>query len=183
MRRAWMTLVIAAAIGAGASDVAAQARSPLSLDLNVGRGIGTGHGTYLDNSDGFIGDVLLAYRLRGIGSGGLLAAFDAGIQGTRSHALVCMEPENVQCVPPFPEFKVFAAAVGWENSSGSFRAFAGPAVVHADEAAGGVFARGDVALPLFSRVWGVAGVRGVIVPDYQGDSFQLGGVSFGLRIR
>jgi|SRR5690606_33842619 len=183
MSKALLPALFAAALSLWAADATAQTPGRLSVDLGIGRGLGTGDGWYMDNGKGITGDVLVSYRLRDLGSGGLLVGANAGIQGTSAYATICTIGPEEGCLAPFPQFGIFAAAVGWESSGGNLRAFVGPALVHADATAAAVFGRGDVALPLFSRVSAVLGLRGTVVPDYRGDPFYLGSLSIGLRIR
>lgn len=175
----WMATFTACCVSAASG----QAPSTLSLDLNVGRGIGRTGGIYNDNSSGITADVMASLRMRTYSAGSLLAGLGGGIQGAGTSTLECIPHPEGGCVPGFPEFAILAAMIGWENPSGVVRAFAGPAIAHADATTAAFVVRGDVALPLVSRVWLTAGVRGAYVPDYEGDAFRLVGIGFGVRIR
>lgn len=183
MRRAVLGFAIVLALNSWASVAFAQAPGRLSLDISVGRGFGSTEGVYRDNHSGLAADLLAAVRLRPLASGGVVAALGAGVQGTGPITSICIPHPSGGCVPSFPEFRVFSGAVGWEMSGGRVRGLVGPAAVHADATAAAVFGRVDIAAPLVGRVWFLVSARAVLVPDYRDDSFRLGTVGIGVRIR
>lgn len=102
MSKALLPALFAAALSLWAADATAQTPGRLSVDLGIGRGLGTGDGWYMDNGKGITGDVLVSYRLRDLGSGGLLVGANAGIQGTSAYATICTIGPEEGCLAPFP---------------------------------------------------------------------------------
>jgi hypothetical protein len=115
------------------------------------------------------------------------------MQGTGGYELICIPRAIGGCVPHFPQFTVLAVTAGLESANGGFRVMAGPARVTGDvdrtltdRMGSSTLAwqgRMDWALPIVSRLSLCASLRGVLVPDYSGDSFQLWAAGGGLRIR
>jgi hypothetical protein len=178
----------------------AQDRWPISLEANIGPGGGRTSAPGW-NPDGYLhrstrgtgAEVLVALRAGSVARGGVVAGLSLGIIGTGGYEAICILREIGGCVPHFPEFTVLAATVGLETANGGFRVMAGPARVTGDvdrtltdregSSATGWQGRIDWALPIVSRFSLCASVRGVLVPDYSGDSFQLWALGGGLRIR
>jgi hypothetical protein len=166
--------------------IEAQQRRAFSCDATIGRGGGHTEGEYRGDRGGVALDALLALRLRPAGSGALVGAVSAGIQGPYGSDARCVLSSTGGCVPSFPPFATLGALVGWQNASATLRASAGPAYVGAAGYGSGAVAlqgRADGAVPLARHLALVASVRGTFIPNYRGDAFELFAFGAGVRIR
>lgn len=177
----WSTLATAALIMSATSAAAAQELWPISVEATLGAGVGMTDGEYRSNESGITGDLLVAYRMRPALGGALVAAATAGMQGAGVHTSDCLPASDGGCIPSFPNFPIFAALIGWETRTAHFRALTGPAYV--DPGSFGWQARLDLARPLFWRLSFVLAGRAMLVPDHEGDAFQLLSAGAGLRLR
>ena len=175
------TLAAAALIMSATSGADAQELWPTSVEATLGVGVGMTDGEYKSNESGITGDVLVAYRMQPALGGALVAAAAAGIQGVGPHTDDCRLGRDGECIPSFPEFAIYSALIGWETRTAHFRALTGPAYI--DPGSFGWQARLDLARPLFWRLSFVLSGRAVLVPDHDGDAFQLLSTGAGLRLR
>ena len=166
------------------TEAAAQARWPISVELNVGRGSGHAVGGYRGDGSGPAIDALLGYRVTpGVG-GGFVLALSANVQGPIWVDLLCIPAPAGGCVPDFPTFAAGAVLAGYETSANVMvRGLLGPAYVRADESTFGFQGRADLAVPLVARVSLVLSGRALLVPSYRGDMFRLYAIGFGFRVR
>lgn len=161
----------------------AQERWPVSVEIGLGRGSGSTSGLYKANQNGFTADALLALRLREAGPGHLVSAVGIALQGTAPYHSDCPLRPDGSCVEPFPEFGVASALLGWETQGTAVRLLAGPGHVVNGEGAFALQARADAFLPLVGRLGIGLSARGLLVPDYEGESFRVFGGQVGLRLR
>lgn len=127
-------------------------------------------------------DVQLTARVRELSRGSLVAGLSVSGLGAAHNAMCVVRPEG-GCVPHYPDFAFHSAVVGWENARATARLSTGPVYARAEAGAWGWVARWDGAVPLFLHVSITASLRGYVIPDYRGDSFQLFGFGLGGRIR
>ena len=184
-RAARSTLILAALAAPGL--LSAQSPWPVSIEATLGVGAGRTRGEYRSNDSGLAGDLLVGLRLRPTARGALAAAVGVGVQGAGETDLVCLPASSGGCVPSFPEFEIAAVLVGWETASTDLRVLGGPAAVRAygdwDDIRLGLQGRVDVTRPMIGRLAVLLAGRGLVVPSYDGDSFQMISVALGLRLR
>jgi hypothetical protein len=176
--------IIALALILAASPLTAQARWPLSLELNGGHGLGRTSGEYRGDGSGIAIDALVAYRITAGSGAGMVAAFSTGAQGASTTDLLCVPAEGGGCVPNFPSFSSAALLVGYETGvNWTVRGLIGPAYARAEESTLGLQGRAELAVPLISRISVAFSSRALLLPDYRGTSFQLYAFGLGLRVR
>ena len=172
---------------ATADAVESQDRWPASFEASIGAGAGRSSGEYRGNDKGFLADLLVGARVGSAFGGGLFGALSFGVQGAGTVTTDCMPASDGGCVDGFPEFTAVSVLGGWERQSTDFRVLSGPAVVRAygdwSFEGFGWMGRIDIGLPLAGHLSATGSVRGIVVPSYRGESYQLLGVGVGLRIR
>ena len=180
-----LTAVLLAVFLTCAPSAHAQSLWPVSFQAGLGVGKGSTSGEYHNNSDGITGDLLLGIRARPLLRGGLAFALGIGMQGSGAIASICIaRASGTGCIPGFPQFMVVSALGGWETARANLRVLAGPATVRGNASfAAAWLGRIDLATPPVSRIALTASFRGLIVPDYRGDSFRLRSMGLGIRIR
>lgn len=162
---------------------AAQHLWPVSAEISVGRTTGSTSGEYRSNDTGLALDVLAGARVGQLPQGSLFAAVGLALQGTGPVTDICLPASRGGCIPRFPQFCIASILAGWETDDGAARVLAGPAYAWADRAAPGLQAHGSLFLIHTWRLAVGVTIRGLILPVYDGDSFQLlaGGVTVRVR--
>ena len=162
---------------------AAQRRTPVSVEFNVGAGFGSSSSAAYGPSRAVSADLLLGYRLRASASSGLVLALSGSTQASGVH-VVCDIVPGGSCTRNFPNFWIASGLVGWETGNGQVRILAGPALaLSGSEQAGAAQARLELAKPLAGRWSLLASGRLAYLPEHGGDAFTLGAVGIGLRVR
>ncbi len=174
-----------------ATPLAAQERSPVSLEASVGVGVGRSSERFRE-STGLALDATLASRIRRTPSGAVIVALSGGGQGILTGVTSLCEPmPDGNCAPAYPGFYSLAALAGreWTHGVGaSVRALAGPAYYRADWRSGGggalgLQARVDVTTPPLWRVALLGSFRGALLPSFHGSRHTLGAIGLGLRVQ
>lgn len=115
--------------------------------------------------------------------GGFVAAISTSGQALGVHSACDVVPGGT-CPPDFPAFWTLSALAGWESGNGRTRFLVGPAFARSSgKLAGAAQARVEVAMPITGHVSLLASGRFVHIPSYRGDSFNLGSIGVGLRLR
>jgi hypothetical protein len=158
---------------------------PVSVEFNVGMGFG-GSSAPHGSSGGLAADALLGFRpgASGLAAGGFVVAVNGSGQAFGVSQASCDAVPGVPCTPEFPRFWILAALAGWETRNGGMRFLVGPALARSSSTpVGAAQARLDWAKPIVGRVAVLASARFAWVPEYQGDSFKLGSIGVGVRLR
>lgn len=164
------------------SPCAAQLR-PVSFEFNVGVGFG-GSSAPHGSSTGLALDALLGFRPRARAAGGFVVAVAGSGQALGVAEASCDALPGVPCTPEFPEFWVLSALAGWETENGDMRFLAGPALAGSGlKPVGAMQARLDLAKPVVGHVSVLASARFAYLPKHRGDSFSLGSIGVGFRLR
>lgn len=177
---------VAAMATLSAAPCSAQQQSPASVEFNAGMGFGdasTPHGS----SRGLSLDALVGFHPGARRLASAMGGFVAGLGGSVNAIGVseaCDVVPGGSCTPEFPEFWIFSALAGWETASGRARFLIGPAVAKANsQTAGGAQVRLDLTQHVFNHVSLLASGQFNYIPNYRGDSFRLGSVGVGFRLR
>lgn len=184
-----MALLVAPALPLAAQ--AAQA-APVSFDVLVGGGHGSGFGTAVDR-DEMGGELTVVARVRAANSRSLIVGLDAARVWQLNGDLVCVvTAPSGQCAPQFPGLASVSAIAGeeWRVSSRlTLRVDGGPGyyigyVEHNSETVGafGVHARGDVAIALIKGLSVTLGGRDSWVPRMISRSMGFMLIDAGLRL-
>jgi hypothetical protein len=166
------------------SPCAAQRLSPVSFDFNVGVGFGDSSGPY-DSNVGVAADALVGFRsgARARTAGRFVVAVSGSGQvfgGGES----CTAIPGIPCTSGFPEFGVLSTLAGWETGAGGARLLVGPAVARSrSEFIGAAQARLDLAKSISSHFSLLVSGRFTYIPRSQGESFSLGAIGVGFRLR
>jgi hypothetical protein len=97
-----------------------------------------------------------------------------------------LAPNGVDCIPNLPNFQAITVLAGWENTSATLRAMAGPAYIRdldTDASTFGVQGRADAALRLVGPFDFVLSVRGTVIPSLHSNAIQYLTLGAGLRLR
>ena len=164
------------------SPCTAQQLRPVFFELSAGATFG-GSSVPHQLKYGFAGSALAGYRPGVRTTGGFVVAISGSVEA-HGVSVACDVVAGGNCAPDFPHFWILSALAGWKTTSGSVRFLVGPGVAHSDsERAGAMQARLELAKPIFSRVSLLASGRFNNIPDHRGDSFRLGSIAVGFRLR
>jgi hypothetical protein len=180
------SVLLSLATTAAPAAAAAQPSSTFTFDGTIGWGTGTTNGEYLSNDDGYTADILVAGRVRPVGTGSVVVGMSVGGFASGPYASICLLGSDGDCIPAFPAFLVVAPLAGWEDARGMLRVMAGAGYATASEDMGAGLAlstRADVGMPLWGRVGLVVSLRASLLPNMQRDAFLLYAFGFGIRIR
>jgi hypothetical protein len=177
------TLVCFAVLAiARASPCAAQRLWPVSFEFNVGATFGGSSTPHLV-SRGFSAGALLGLRPGARAVGGFFIAVSGSGEALGVYA-ACDAVPGGDCAPDFPDFWILSTLAGWETGNGGARFLVGPAVATSNSrVVGAAQARLDLAKPIFSRFSLLASGRFAYIPKYRGDSFSMGSIGVGFRLR
>jgi hypothetical protein len=171
--------------------LAAQERSPVSLEASFGVGSGRSERTYRDRTAPVI-DAMLTWRIRPDANGAILLGLSVGGHGVMTGVTSdCILMPDGGCMAPYPAFHSLGLLVGreWRRWAGSsVRALAGPALYRADWRSGGgrtggLQGRVDIASPPVWRVALLGSVRGAVLPGYRRERHTLGAIGLGIRLQ
>ena len=173
---------------AHASPCAAQQLWPRSFEFGTGVGFGQSSAPH-GSSRGLSVDALVGFRpatrarRRERAAGGLVV----GVGGTVNAlgvAEACDIVPGGSCTPEFPEFWILSTLAGWETGRGRARILVGPAIARSSSHhVGATQVRLDLAQHVFSHVSLLASGQFDYIPKYKGDSFGLGSLGVGVRLR
>jgi hypothetical protein len=167
---------------AGVSPCAAQRLRPVSFDFNVGASVGASSAPH-ESSGGISADALLGFQRGARAAGGLVVAVGVSGQALGVHAACDVVPGGT-CAPDFPGFGILSTLAGWETANGGARFLVGPAVaMSGSKLVGATQARLDLAKPIFSHFSLLVAGGFAYIPKYRGDSFSLGSIGVGFRLR
>ena len=159
----------------------AQQLWPLSFETNVGAGFGSSSAPH-GSSGGFSADALLGFRFSARAP--LVIALSGSGQAPALQDASCIILPDGTCPPDFPVFWIVSALAGLETREGGTRFLIGPAVgISSSQRVAAAQARMDFALPAAAHISFIVSGRYAYVPRYRGDSFRLGALGLGLRIR
>ena len=186
MTRVPLVLLAFACTLAAAHGAAAQARSPVSVQVSAGVVHGSG-GFYVDRGGAAL-EAVGAVRLRQTSAGMLVAGVTLGAQSPMVVEDVCLLDPAGDCAPSFPAFLSGGALLGLQGGSGrkpAVRAMAGPVYFHAPDDGGALGVQGmvDVATPRLGRTALVLSLRHSVLPSFHDDRVGITSVGFGLRIQ
>ena len=186
MTRSPLVLLAFACTLAAAHGAAAQARSPVSVQVSAGVVHGSG-GFYVDRGGAAL-EAVGAVRLRQTPAGMLVAGVTLGAQSPMVVEDVCLLDPAGSCAPSFPAFLSGGALVGLQGGGArtpSVRAMAGPVYFHAPDDGGALGVQGmvDVATPRLGRTALVLSLRHSVLPSFHDDRVGITSVGFGLRIQ
>jgi hypothetical protein len=174
--------LVAVGLACAAPPCVAQGRWAVSVDVSVGAGIG-GSSAPHGSKYGASADALVGFRPGAGPAGGFVVALSASGEALGVHQSCEVLPGGA-CTPDFPGFWMVSALAGWELPRGGVRFLAGPAVAISNSTAvSAARLRVDLAKPIFGRVSLLVSGRVAYIPDYGGDSFSLGSMSVGVRLR
>ena len=182
LNRSALALLPLALVMCATRDAASQELRPVSFEFSVGPGFGGSSFPY-GPSGGASGDVLLGLRPGARAAGGFVVALSGSGQAF-GVSFACDIVPGGSCTPEFPEFWILSALAGWETGNGAARLLIGPAVAtSSSEQVGAAQARLELAKPIFSHLSVLASARFSYVPKYRDDSFRLGSIGVGFRLR
>jgi len=186
MTRVPLVLLAFACTLAAAHGAAAQAHSPVSVQVSAGVVHGSG-GFYVDRGGAAL-EAVGAVRLRQTPAGMLVAGVTLGAQSPMIVEDVCLLDPAGSCAPSFPAFLSGGALVGLQGGGArtpSVRAMAGPVYFHAPDDGGALGLQGmvDVATPRLGRTALVLSLRHSVLPSFHDDRVGITSVGFGLRIQ
>jgi hypothetical protein len=174
---------------AAATPLAAQQRSPVSLEASFGVGSGQSDGVYRERT-GLVVDATLTLRLRPTRSGAMLLAVSGGGHGILTDVTsICDPTPDGGCARAYPAFYSLGLLAGreWQQWRGSsVRALAGPAYYRARSrggGTGGLQARLDVATPPLWRIAFLGSFRGAVLPGFRRERHTLGALALGVRLQ
>ncbi|MDQ2664800.1 MAG: hypothetical protein M3Z05_02215 [Gemmatimonadota bacterium] len=173
-----------------ASRLSAQSeRSPLSADVAVGLSYGQGGGMR-DARTGLAASGVIARALRPAHVGRPVVALIGSTQGPISGGDVCLlTPGSGGCVPNYPRIESLGLLGGWTlgqgNDGAAARVLLGPAVFHSQDggSTGGAQGRVDFATPALIHIALLAWGQGSVLPRLRGETYRLGAIGLGVRVR
>lgn len=171
----------------GAFPVVAQDRSPFSVDITVGPGVGVGGGVARQRA-GLAADGIAAWRVRSVAAGQVLVGVSGSAQVAVGHNDLCEIAPGGGCVPDFPQFYSAVLLAGMEIAmahGASVRLLGGPGYYREDEGdrALGFQGRVDLATASWHSIAFVASLRGAVLPTFRSTPHGLGALGFGLRLQ
>ncbi len=181
-RRLLTSISLPASLLLTSSAVSVQSGIAKAIDLSIGVGQMQSSTPHIGGGIAPTLDLMVSRWREGTSRKNLVFGLGVGIQGGGTYDLVCRLTASGDCMPPYPGFTSLSALAGWQSPRGWLRVFGGPTLAYGDEAALGLQGRIDLAAPLSRRVSLTLNGRGFALPSFQGASYQLFDVGFGLRI-
>lgn len=181
-----IVLALAVSIVSGPGSAFSQEGFPVFLEGTVGLYHSDKTVDYR-NGYGRALDALVGVRVRSVAGGVVVLAVAGSVHERGDYTSEC-RPAPSGCARVIPDFRAAAALVGIQSGGGGLRIMAGPATVRGEarnEPDDRVLAwagRIEAAANLHRHVALVGSLRGLVIPDYNGDRFRLSAFGVGLRL-